>query len=126
MGSNKEKQAARHEAMVEVANANPEAFAAAMAKAYAKRDLGEYRPRLSAEERAAAKAEAAKQANVDKIKALAKKAGIGVLLVDDPRIEEKIAAVQDGTARGVSLDWRDDSEGVAEVVELTPEQVAAP
>lgn len=122
MGTNKEKQAARHEALNEVATANPEAFFEAMTKAYAKRNLGEYRPRLSAEERAAAKAASNKDAKVAQIKALAEKAGIGVLLVDDPKIEEKIAAAKDGTFKGVSFDWRGDSEGVAGVTILTEEQ----
>lgn len=59
------------------------------------------------------KAEQEKAASVAKIRALAEKAGIGVLLVDDPKIEEKIAAVHEGTAEGVKYPW-DEEEPSAE------------
>lgn len=69
-----------------------------------------YTPRLSAEERAAAKAEAEKDKTVEKIKAMAKKVGVGVLLVEDPDIEAKLQSVQDGTSEGVEYDWREGAD----------------
>lgn len=69
-----------------------------------------YAPRLSPEERAAAKAEAEKDKTVEKIKAMAKKVGVGVLLVEDPEIEAKLQAAADGTSEGVAYDWQETNE----------------
>lgn len=125
MGSNKEKQAARHEALNEVANAHPTEFAMAMQRAYAKRSLGTYSPRLSAQERATRKAEAEKRAAAAKITALAEKNGIGILLVDDPDIQKKMQAAADGTFQGVKFDWRGDENGFADEEERVREAVLA-
>lgn len=128
MGSNTKDQAARRKATQDVIAANRELFEERMRHYYAEMDLGEWKPRLAPEERAAKKAAAEKEATAAKIRAMAEKAGIGVVLVDDPKIEEKIAAVHDGTAEGVSFDWRGDENGFedeqsdAEVgIEVEPE-----
>lgn len=102
MGSAKEKQAARHEALNEVANAHLDEFAEAMQKAYAKRDLGEYRPRSTPEQRAAIKAAQEKAKAAKKIEEIAAKAG---LLVDI-----------DGVAE---VDWHGDQDGFADEAPAT-------
>lgn len=105
MSNNKQDQTARRRATQDVIAANRALFEERMQHYYTEMGLGTWSPRLSAEERAAVKAEQAKQAAAEKIKALAEAAGIGVLLVDDPLIEDKIKATQDGTAKGVTVDW---------------------
>lgn len=109
MGSTKEDQAARRKATQDVIAANRPLFEERMRHYYAEMGLGEWNPRPTPEERAAAKAEAKKQAAVTRIKAEAEKAGIGVLLVDDPNIEAKMQAVEDGTFQGVKVDWDTDT-----------------
>lgn len=113
MGSNKEAQAARNAADRRLREAHPTEFTMFMEEEHAKRGLT-WKRRGTPEERAAAKAEARKQAAVARIRAQAAEAGIGVVLVDDPDIEAKIAAVHDGTAQGVSFDWRGDESGFAD------------
>lgn len=117
MSSNKQDQAARRRATQDVIAANRPLFEERMRHYYEEMGLGTWTPRLSPEERAAAKAEAAKQAAADKIKALAEAAGIGVLLVDDAQIAEKIQAVHDGTSEGVEVDWKDKSDEALEAEE---------
>lgn len=114
MGSTKQDQAARRKATQDVIAANRPLFEERMRHYYAEMELGEWQPRLTPEERAALKAEQEKAANVAKIRALAEKAGIGVLLVDDPDIEQKMQAAKDGTFQGVSFDWRGDENGFAD------------
>lgn len=99
--SKNQDQIARRRATQDVIAQNRAYFEERMHHYYEEMGLGEWKPRLSAEERAEAKAAAEKAANVAKIKALAEKAGIGVLLVDDPKIEEKMQSAQDGTFQGV-------------------------
>lgn len=99
--SNNQDQIARRRATQDVIAANRALFEERMRHYYEEMDLGEWTPRLSAEERAAKKAADEKAAAAAKIKAMAAKAGIGVLLVDDPKIEEKIQSAQDGTFQGV-------------------------
>jgi hypothetical protein len=84
MSSNKRDQEARRKAMRDVIAANRAHFEERMRHHYKEMDLGEWTPRLSPEERAERKAQAEKQAIAAKIKALAEKGGIGVILVDDP------------------------------------------
>lgn len=106
MSKNKQDQTARRRATQDVIAANRSLFEERMRHYYEEMGLGTWSPRLSAEERAALKAEQEKEAAAVKIRALAEKAGIGVLLVEDPLIEEKIKAVHDGTAEpGVTIDW---------------------
>lgn len=114
MGSTKEDQAARRKATQDVIAANRPFFEERMRHYYAEAGLGEWSPRLSPEERAAQKAEAKKQATVKRIKAEADKAGISVLVLDAPGVEDKIKAAQDGTFEGVSFDWRGDENGFAD------------
>lgn len=114
MGSTKEDQAARRAAMQDTIAENRPFFEARMRHHYDRLGLGEWSPRLSPQERAEQKAAAEKAANVAKIKALAEKAGIGVVLVDDPDIEAKIAATHDGTAETVTGNWRGDESGFAD------------
>lgn len=99
--SKNQDQIARRKATQDVIAANRAFFEERMRHHYAEMDLGEWTPRLTPEERAAKKAAEEQAAAVAKIKALAEKAGVGVVLVDDPKIEEKIAAVHNGTAEGV-------------------------
>lgn len=94
-------QIARRKAIQDTIAENRPFFEARMRHYYEEMGLGEWKPRLSAEERAAKKAADEQAAAVAKIKAMAAKAGIGVLLVDDPKIEEKIQSAQDGTFQGV-------------------------
>lgn len=113
MGSNKEAQAARNAADRRLREAHPTEFTMFMEEEHAKRGLT-WKRRGTPEERAAAKAEAQKQAVVTRIKAEAAKAGISVFLVDDPDIEAKIAATHDGTAETVTGNWRGDESGFAD------------
>lgn len=115
MSNNTEAQNASREAARRLREENPERWEALMHEEYGKRGLT-WRRRLSAEERAERKAEAEKAAAVSKIKAMAEKAGVGVLLVDDASIEAKMVAAADGTSEGVTMDWRDDSDKVAALV----------
>lgn len=114
MGSTKQEQAARRKAIQDTIAENREFFEERMRHYHAEMDLGEWKPRLSTEARAALKAEAKKQAVVARIKAEAQKAGISVVLVDDPDIEAKIAATHDGTAETVTGNWRGDENGFAD------------
>lgn len=111
--SKTQDQTARRRATADVIAANRALFEERMQHHYTEMGLGTWTPRLSAEERAAVKAEQAKQAAAEKIKALAASAGIGVLLVDDPKIEESIQAAADGTFEGVEVDWKDEAEDAA-------------
>lgn len=109
MSNNKQDQTARRRATQDVIAANRALFEERMRHYYQEMGLGEWSPRLSAEERAAKKAEDEKQAAAAKIRALAEKAGIGVVLVEDPLIEQKIADVNNGvTTGGVTVDWADE------------------
>lgn len=126
MGSTKADQAARRKAMQDVIAANRPLFEERMRHYYAEMGLGEWKPRLSPEERAAKKAADEKAASVAKIKAMAEKAGIGVVLVEDPEIEQKIESVLDGTAKGVTVDWRGDENGFADDAEPAEEATEAP
>lgn len=111
MGSTKEDQAARRKATQDVIAANREFFEERMRHYYAEANLGEWSPRLSPEERAARKAEDKKAAVVARLRAEAAKAGIGILLVEDPDIQEKLDAAAAGTSEGVSFNWRGDENG---------------
>lgn len=113
MGSNKEAQAARNAADRRLREAHPTEFTILMEEEYAKRGLT-WKRRGTAEERAAQKAEAKKQAVVTRLRAEAAKAGIGILLVEDPDIQEKMDSAADGTFKGVTLDWRGDENGFAD------------
>lgn len=115
--SKTQDQTARRRATADVIAANRPLFEERMQHYYTEMGLGTWTPRLSAEERAAVKAEQAKQAAAEKIKALAASAGIGVLLVDDPKIEESIQAAADGTFEGVEYDWKDESDEAVEAEE---------
>lgn len=111
MGSTKEDQAARRKATQDVIAANRPLFEERMRHYYAEAGLGEWSPRLSPEERAAQKAEAKRDAVVARLRAEAAKAGIGIVLVEDPDIQEKLDAAAAGTAEAVTLDWRGDENG---------------
>lgn len=116
--SNNQDQIARRRATQDVIAANRPFFEERMRHYYEEMGLGEWKPRLSAEERAAQKEREAQEKAVAKIKEMAKKAGIGVVLVEDPDIETKVESVVNGTAEpGVTVDWDKDStaERVAQV-----------
>lgn len=117
MGSTKEDQAARRKAIQDVIAANRPLFEERMRHYYAEANLGEWQPRLSPEERAAQKAEEKKAATVARLRAEAAKAGIGILLVEDPNIQEKLDAAAAGTFEGVTLNWRGDESGFMDEVE---------
>jgi len=119
--SKNQDQIARRKATQDVIAANRPLFEERMRHYYEEMGLGEWKPRLSPEERAAVKAEQAKRAAAEKIKALAKTAGIGVLLVNDAEIEEKIAAVHEGSAEGVEYPWKDEEPPTDEEREPEPE-----
>lgn len=119
--SKNQDQIARRKATQDVIAANRPLFEERMRHYYEEMGLGEWKPRLSPEERAAVKAEQAKRAAADKIKALAEQAGIGVLLVDDPKIGEKIQATQDGTSEGVEYPWDQEEPPAEEEREAEPE-----
>ena len=109
--SNNQDQIARRKATQDVIAANRDLFEERMHHYYEEMGLGTWTPRLSAEERAAAKERAKQDKAVAKIREMAKEAGIGVLLVEDPEIEAKIQAVHDGTAEpGVTIDWKGESD----------------
>jgi len=99
--SNNQDQIARRRATQDVIAANRGLFEERMRHYYEEMGLGEWTPRLSAEERAERKAQAEQQKAVAKIHALAEAAGIGVVLVEDPKIAEKIDAVKSGVDQGV-------------------------
>jgi hypothetical protein len=128
MSSNKQDQAARRKATQDVIAENRALFEERMRHYYEEMGLGEWKPRLSAEERAAKKAEAEKQATAAKIHALAEKAGIGVLIVEDPDIQQKLDDVVSGvTTGGVTVDWDDeepDSEPEPETDDQRDERLA--
>jgi 2',3'-cyclic-nucleotide 2'-phosphodiesterase (5'-nucleotidase family) len=123
--SNNQDQIARRRATQDVIAANRAHFEERMRHHYKEMDLGEWTPRLSPEERAEKKAAEEKAANVAKIKALAEKAGIGVLLVEDPNIEAKIAATHDGTAETVSQKIERIATDAEEFEALSEEEQAA-
>lgn len=114
MGSTKQEQAARRAAIQDTISENREFFEGRMRHHHEAMGLGEWSPRLSPEDRAAQKAEAKKQAVVNRIKAEADKVGISVLVLDAPGVEDKIKAAADGTFKGVALDWRGDENGFAD------------
>lgn len=114
MGSTKEDQTARRRATQDVIAANRPFFEERMRHYYAEAGLGEWSPRLSPEERAAQKAAEKKAAVVARLRAEAAKVGIGILLVEDPDIQEKVDSAADGTFKGVTLDWRGDENGFAD------------
>lgn len=118
--SKNQDQIARRRATQDVIAANRALFEERMRHYYEEMGLGEWRPRLSPEERAAVKAEQAKRAAAEKIKALAEQAGIGVLLVDDAEIEQKIKDTHDGTGETVDYPWHD-QEPPAEDEDSEPE-----
>lgn len=123
MTDKNQDQIARRKATQEVIAANRAYFEERMRFHYDEMGLGEWTPRLSPEERAAKKAADEQAAAVAKIKAMAAKAGLGVLLVDDPDIEAKVKSAQDGTFQGVEhpdFPW-DKEEPPAEAEETVPE-----
>lgn len=113
MSDSKAAQAARHEVDRQLREENRPRYEELMTAAFAKRGLS-WTPRRTAQERAAAKVEAKKQAVAARIKADAAKVGLGVVIVEDPDIEAKIEAVNNGTAEGVSFDWHGDANGFAD------------
>lgn len=113
MSDSKAAQAARHEVDRQLREENRPRYEELMTAAFAKRGLP-WTPRRTAQERAAAKVEAKKQAVAARIKAEAARVGLGVLIVEDPDIEAKIAATHDGTAETVTGNWHGDANGFAD------------
>lgn len=101
MTDKNQDQIARRKATQEVIAANRAYFEERMRFHYDEMGLGVWTPRLTAEERAAKKAADEQAAAVAKIKALAEKAGIGVVLVEDPDVQKKLDSAADGTFQGV-------------------------
>lgn len=121
MTSKNQDQIARRKATQEVIAANRAYFEERMRFHYEEMGLGEWKPRLSPEERAAVKAREAQDKAVAQIKALAEKAGVGVVLVEDPDIQKKLDSAADGTFEGVQYPW-DQDEPSAEPEPETDEQ----
>lgn len=119
-------QIARRKAIQDTIAENREFFEARMRHHYDEMGLGTWKPRLSAEERAAVKAREAQDKAVAQIKALAEKAGVGVVVVEDPDIQKKLDSVVDGTYEGgvEHPDFPWDKEGSAAEDETVAEMVA--
>lgn len=109
MTDKNQDQIARRKAIQDTIAENRAFFEARMRRYYEEMDLGEWKPRLSPEERAAKKAADEKAANVAKIKALAEKSGISILLADDQGTVDRLVA----TEEGVEYPW-DKTEPPAE------------
>lgn len=124
MTDKNQDQIARRKATQETIAANREFFEERMRFHYDEMGLGVWKPRLSAEERAAVKAREAQDKAVAQIKALAEKAGVGVVVVEDPDIQKKLDSVVDGTYEGgvehPDFPW-DKEEPPAEAEETVPE-----
>lgn len=97
MTDKNQDQIARRKAIQDTIAENRAFFEARMRHYYEEMGLGTWKPRLSAEERAAVKAREAQDKAVAQIKALAEKAGVGVVVVEDPDIQKKLDSVVDGT-----------------------------
>jgi len=92
VGSTKEDQTARRKAIQDVIAANRPLFEERMRHHYDALGLGEWKPRLTPEERAANKAEEARLKAAEKIRALAEANGLAVAIdhfpAEDPGVAE--------------------------------------